>query len=272
MTKVSDIGRAKLKAREGTKLVSYKDSVGVWTVGVGHTAACGAPIPGPGVRITAAEADACLKRDLAKFEGAVNRAVKVPLADHEFDALVSLCFNIGEGAFARSTVVKKLNAGDKPGAAKAIMLWNKPPEIIGRRKSEQVQFLTPYANAGPVYIPPVRVPPPPDIPTPEPKPDAPPAKPGFFARLWAWFTGLFRSKHTKKAGALGAAAGAAGSGQDQVTSLLSTVGEKSEPLKEAVEPLISYGKVFAAIFTVLSVLCFVWMAYSLFAGKKDDAE
>lgn len=141
---MSEKGRAILTQREGLRLAAYRDSVGVWTIGVGHTSAAGPPKVTPGLRLTKAQVDEIFARDLVKYEDAVNSAVKVSLAQNEFDALVSFCFNIGPGGFARSTVVKRLNAGDKHGAAEAMMMWNKPPEIIGRRKSEKSQFLTPY--------------------------------------------------------------------------------------------------------------------------------
>lgn len=142
--KMSDEGRKRLTQREGVRLNAYKDSVGVWTIGIGHTSAAGPPNVTPGLTITAQECDAIFKRDLVQYEQAVTRAIRVPLAQHQFDALVSFGFNVGTGGFARSTVVKRINAGDMEGAAQAFMLWTKPPEITGRRRSEVVQFRTPY--------------------------------------------------------------------------------------------------------------------------------
>jgi lysozyme len=142
--KMSTRGREALKAREGLRLKAYRDSVGVWTIGVGHTAAAGAPIPMPGLTISAKEADEILTRDLVKYEKLVNDAVKVPLAQNEFDALVSITFNVEAFARQPSTAIKLLNRGDRAGAAEAILWWDKPKEIIGRRKTEQKQFLTPY--------------------------------------------------------------------------------------------------------------------------------
>lgn len=147
--KMTAIGRAVLEAREGVRLTAYRDSVGVWTIGVGHTAACGAPIPKAGLTITAAEADAAFARDLSAFETALTKAIKVPVADHEFDALGSFAFNVGAGGAAGSTAVRLLNAGDRTGAAKALMLWNKPAAIISRREAERDQFLTSYDLAMP---------------------------------------------------------------------------------------------------------------------------
>lgn len=141
--KMSSRGRKLLVDREGLRLNAYKDSVGVWTIGVGHTAAAGPPIPVPGTTITAQVADDILSRDLVLYERAIDGALKVPVSQNEYDALVSICFNVGP-KFAQSTCIKRLNTGDREGAAEAIMLWSKPPEIIGRRRGEQKQFLTPY--------------------------------------------------------------------------------------------------------------------------------
>ena len=139
--KTSPAGRAAIAQREGNKLKAYRDTKGIWTIGVGHTAAAGAPAPKAGMTITAAQSDEILSRDLAGVEAAVNSAVKVPVSQNQFDAMVSLAFNIGNGGFKKSTIVKRLNAGDVAGAGAAFMMWNKPPEIIGRRKTEQKQFL-----------------------------------------------------------------------------------------------------------------------------------
>lgn len=140
-TAMSDHGRHLLEAREGVRLKAYRDVVGVWTIGVGHTAAAGAPAPKVGMTITAEEADAIFRRDLVQYEQAVSSAVSVPLSQGQYDALVSLTFNIGVGAFKKSTVLRRLNAGDYAGAAQAFMMWRKPPQIIGRRQGEMNQFL-----------------------------------------------------------------------------------------------------------------------------------
>ncbi|WP_159728410.1 lysozyme [Methylosinus sp. Ce-a6] len=139
--RMSADGRAKLIKREGFKTRAYRDSVGVWTIGVGHTSAAGAPVVTPGLVVSKADVDAILSRDLGQYERAVNEAVRTPLSQGQFDALTSLCFNIGVGAFEKSSVVKRLNAYDYAGAADAFLLWNKPKEIIGRRRGERAQFL-----------------------------------------------------------------------------------------------------------------------------------
>lgn len=128
-------------------LNAYRDSKGVWTIGVGHTTTAGEPRVVPGMRITPEQCDEILSRDLATFEAILNKTLKVTVADHEFDALLSVMFNVGP-KFATSTCINKLNTGRLKNAAEAILMWNKPPEIIGRRKTEYEQFKTPYKGGG----------------------------------------------------------------------------------------------------------------------------
>lgn len=153
--KTSVQGRALIEQREGIVLSAYQDSAGVWTIGAGHTSAAGAPKVTPGMKITAAEASEILSRDLIVFEKAVNSSVKVALNQNEFDALVSLAFNIGAGAFKNSTLVKRLNAGDRQAAADQFLVWNKITVngqkktlqgLVNRRQAERKQFLTPVAT------------------------------------------------------------------------------------------------------------------------------
>lgn len=147
----SPSGRAAIARREGTKLIAYQDSVGIWTVGVGHTSAAGPPKVMRGLKITAAESDEILARDLASVEAAVSSLVEVPLSQNEFDALVSLVFNIGAGAFKKSTALRSLNGGNRTGAADAMLAFNKATVggrkvalkgLATRRQDERAQFLS----------------------------------------------------------------------------------------------------------------------------------
>jgi len=160
--RTSTAGRAAIKRREGERLSAYKDSVGIWTIGVGHTSAAGAPEVKPGMKITAAQSDEILARDLADVEDDVNKAVTVPLNQNQFDALVSLAFNIGSGSFRSSTLVKKLNASDFASAADQFLVWNKGTingkkvAIDGltiRRKDERAQFLSTTIEDAPAPAP-----------------------------------------------------------------------------------------------------------------------
>jgi lysozyme len=134
--KTSDQGLKLLTEREGCVLKPYLDSVGVWTSGVGNTVGV---IPN-GPPITQEQADEDLRYNLNRFERAINDGVKVGLERHQFDALVSFAFNVGEGAFKSSTLLKKINAGDFEGAALQFDRWHIPQEITARRNGEREQF------------------------------------------------------------------------------------------------------------------------------------
>ncbi len=140
-----------IKRFEGLELESYQDIAGIWTIGYGHTG----PEVGPDQQITASEAEALLRHDLISREKGVNRLARVPLNQNEFDALVSFVYNVGLGAFERSTCRRRLNNGDRIGAAEALTWFNKATvngvlvEVRGltiRRAAEKALFLTPVAD------------------------------------------------------------------------------------------------------------------------------
>lgn len=159
--KLSQSGIAALKMREGRRLTAYRDTQNVFTIGYGHTSAAGPPAVISGMTITDAECDEIFARDLVKYETTVSDAIKVPIGQNQFDACVSLCYNIGQSGFAKSTVVKRINAGDMAGAAQAFMMWNKPPEIIGRRRGEMQQFMKANNGIAPPDVQPIQGAPPP---------------------------------------------------------------------------------------------------------------
>lgn len=139
--RTSPQGVAEIAAHEGIVLSPYKDSVGVLTIGVGHTKGAGSPDPAQfpmGVEQPLSAILAVFRADLARFEARVNRAVMVPLKQHEFDALVSFDFNTG--GIEKATLTKRLNAGDRRGAIAGFDGWHRPPEIIGRRNKEKRLF------------------------------------------------------------------------------------------------------------------------------------
>ena len=146
---LSPIGEAVLIAGEGRRLKAYKDSVGIWTDGIGHTSAAGAPLVTSGLTITSAQCDAIFERDVQTYVAAVRKGLKVAVSQNAFDALRSICYNIGPGAFAGSTFLKRINAGDTAGAYHATLMWKKPAAIIARRQAEAQQFVTAYASAMP---------------------------------------------------------------------------------------------------------------------------
>lgn len=110
----------KIKQWEGLQLVPYQDQAGVWTDGYGNTLHVV-----PGRKITEAKAESDLIRNLQSAESAVERLVKVVLNDYQFGALVSFVFNIGESAFASSTLLKVLNQGKYELVPAQLMRWNK---------------------------------------------------------------------------------------------------------------------------------------------------
>lgn len=151
--KTSDKGVALIKAHEGKRLSSYRCPGGVWTVGYGHTIAAGHPTVVPGMRITEREAEEILRRDLSRFEDRVNKLVKVPLTQGQFDALVSFDFNTG--ALHSSSLLKKLNAGEYGRVPAQLMRWTKGggrelPGLVRRRRDEAELWraLDPGATGG----------------------------------------------------------------------------------------------------------------------------
>lgn len=112
-----------IKRWEGFRAEPYKCPAGVDTIGYGHTAT--KSLMKRGTKITEARAVKLLKADLAIYEKAISEMVEVDLTDGQFGALVSWCFNVGVGAAQRSTLVKKLNAGDYESVPKELARWNK---------------------------------------------------------------------------------------------------------------------------------------------------
>lgn len=136
--KISAAGIKAIEQREGNRNKAYADSRGIPTVGVGHT--------GPEVHLglvwTDAQVDSALTYDLTWAIEAVNDSVKVQLTQNEFDACVSVCFNIGAAGFKGSSIVRMLNDNRPLVAADDFMMWDKPIELLKRRRSEQAQFLS----------------------------------------------------------------------------------------------------------------------------------
>jgi lysozyme len=123
MARMSASGLEQLIADEGEVLTAYRDVVGVWTIGVGLTAASGVVKPKAGMQITRAESRALLAQALQRnYEPAVAKAM--PAArQHEFDGGASFHFNTG--AIGRASWVKAWKAGNGAGVRSGLMLWNK---------------------------------------------------------------------------------------------------------------------------------------------------
>lgn len=142
---ISNKGRGFIKGFEDLRLIAYPDpGTGgkPWTIGWGHTKGVK-----QGDRITQEQAEQFISDDLAVFELTVNSAIKRPMTQNQFDAMVSLAFNIGGPAFAQSTLVKKFNASDVQGAADQFPRWKLSdgkvmPGLVKRRAAEREMFLS----------------------------------------------------------------------------------------------------------------------------------
>jgi lysozyme len=137
--KINGKGLEIIKHFEGVKLTAYKDPAGVWTIGYDVT---------EGLVWTEAQAIAALKADCLTAENGVNTYVTGDLTDNQFSACVSLAYNIGNGNFRNSSVLKYINANQRGKAALAFMLWVKAkgsvlPGLIRRRTVEMALFRTP---------------------------------------------------------------------------------------------------------------------------------
>jgi lysozyme len=146
--KLSKQGAMELIGHEAIVQTRYRDSKNVWTIGVGHTKAAGEPDPATYTEtMPLKEVFKLFQRDMQKYADDVNAALKVPVSQTEFDALVSFHFNTG--GIAKASLTKSINAGDKAKAAKQFLNWKKPPEVLGRRKKEQKLFAEgTYSNSG----------------------------------------------------------------------------------------------------------------------------
>ena len=132
---------------EGKRLVAYDDGVGVWTIGFGTIKYPNGARVKKGDTCTLDQAKEYMRHDLIEFEHTVNSSVKVPLNQNQFDALVSLAYNIGSNAFKSSTLVKKLNTGDYQGAADQFNVWvnaggKRMQGLVNRRDREKLLFLS----------------------------------------------------------------------------------------------------------------------------------
>ena len=151
ITKISDSGIDHLTKLEGFKGRVYKDSAGYPTIGVGHLLKkeeitlrkvfIGGVSYDFHEGLTGKEIKDLLRQDLVGMEECVANTIKQPLNQHQFDALVIFCFNIGTVAFQRSTLVRNLNACDYEDVPTQLRRWNKAggktiQGLINRREAE----------------------------------------------------------------------------------------------------------------------------------------
>lgn len=155
--KMSTEGKIFLTGLEGICTTFYLDSVGVKTLGIGVTKT---EIPNINelpwnTEYSVSDIFKLFDKSLKRYEDAVNNTLKVSIEQHQFDALVSICYNIGTGGLRGSTFMKRINNKDTDKRiGDAIMMWNKPPEIIGRRNKERLLYTTGnYGNGKALLFP-----------------------------------------------------------------------------------------------------------------------
>lgn len=139
---ISQTGLDLIKQSEGLETTAYLCPAGVWTIGYGHTHGVKR-----GDAVTGRQAEEYLREDLQVGELTVNTNAKAVLTQGQFDALVAFVFNVGAGNFVRSTLLRKLNAGDYAGAAAEFGRWiyagkTELPGLIRRRAAERELFLS----------------------------------------------------------------------------------------------------------------------------------
>lgn len=147
---MTEEGLALIRQFEGFRGEAYRCPSGEWTIGYGHTSAAGPPEVKPGMKMSEAEAQAVLARDAEVFARAVRRALTREVSPEQFSALVSFAFNVGEGAFRRSSVLKAVNEGRFDDVPERLMLWVKADGrrlegLARRRRAEARLFATPPA-------------------------------------------------------------------------------------------------------------------------------
>jgi GH24 family phage-related lysozyme (muramidase) len=137
---ISVEGTSLIKKFEGCELEAYQDSVGVWTIGYGHTKDVK-----QGDKINQDEAENLLEEEMPEYEGYINDMVEVSLEQCQFDALVSWVYNLGPTNLSSSTLLKVLNEGDYDEVPFQIKRWNKAggkvlEGLTRRREAEALLF------------------------------------------------------------------------------------------------------------------------------------
>lgn len=145
--RTGETGLNLIKGYEGLRMSAHYAPSEQWTVGYGHTSTAR-----HGMSVTEHEAERLLRQDVGPIEALLAETVRAPLNQNEHDALVSLIYNIGEDNWRRSSVLRKLNAGDKLAAAQAFEMWSKArvngelvalDGLVRRRAAEKSLFLMP---------------------------------------------------------------------------------------------------------------------------------
>lgn len=141
--KTNDAGIALIKQFEGCRLHAYKDIVGVWTIGYGHTGGVSSDWVW-----TQAECEERLAKDLESFEAGVSKLVTLPITPNQFAAMVSFAFNLGLDKLKASTLLRCFNKHNAAAAADEFLKWCHAGGVVveglvKRRQAERTLFLTP---------------------------------------------------------------------------------------------------------------------------------
>jgi len=134
--RVNQIAIDMIKRWEGFRPLAYLCPANVWSIGYGHTKTAR-----EGMKVTQAEAEALLRQDLDEIVAALATAIRVPLSDQQSAAILSWAYNVGVGAAQRSTLLRKLNAGDYAAVPEELMRWVRArgkvlPGLVNRRSAE----------------------------------------------------------------------------------------------------------------------------------------
>ena len=155
--RISDAALDLIERFEGCRLEAYRDAVGVWTIGYGHTSRAGPPQVRPGMRITEAEARKILHRDVEHFARQVARVLGADaefLTPNQFGALVSFAYNVGIGNLKRSSVLKAVREGRHEDVPRLLLRWTRAGGrrlrgLVRRRRAEGRLWMTPPGRRRP---------------------------------------------------------------------------------------------------------------------------
>ena len=144
--KINQAGLDLIKKYEGFRSLAYRDAVGIWTIGYGHTSMAGPPKVTPKMSITQQRAERILARDVERFSRQIRPLIQVPLNDNQFSALVSFAYNVGIAGFRKSSVLRRVNDRRFEAVPARLSLWIKAGGktlngLVRRRSAEGELFL-----------------------------------------------------------------------------------------------------------------------------------
>lgn len=150
---MTDTGLRLIMKYEGFRSRAYRDPVGIWTIGYGHTSRAGWPHVHKGLVVTRTQGREIFRRDVETFAEGVRRLVKVELSDGQFSALVSFAYNVGLGGLARSSVLRAVNEKRFAAVPRRLALWVKAggrrlPGLVKRRAAEGAMFMAATGTQG----------------------------------------------------------------------------------------------------------------------------